>query len=422
MKTNVKILKNGIRLVTIPMVDNPAVTVLVMVSTGSQYETKNVAGISHFLEHMVFKGTTKRPSPLIITTELDSVGSDYNAFTGSEYTGYYAKATPDKLELITDVIADMYVDPIFDPKELEKEKGVIIEELRMYRDLPQRHVHEVFGKLVYGDQPAGRPIIGFEETVQSMTREDFIKYRTEHYVAGATSIFVSGTFDESKIEGLISEKFAKILTGQKLNKEKVVEVQTEAGLAIEVRPSDQTHLVMGVRTYPATDQRVPTLKMLAGVLGAGLSSRLFQKLREEMGVCYYVNAHNDFSTDHGMFAIAAGVDKKRIAEVIQVLISELNRLKTEFVSPDELKKVRDYLAGTLQLGLETSEARAEFAAFQYLLKNSFQTPEEIKEALEKVTPQMIQDVAKDIFVTKHLNLAIVGNVTEPEKIKEILKF
>lgn len=422
MKTNTTILKNGIRLVTIPMVDNPAVTVLVMVSAGSKYETKELGGISHFLEHMTFKGTTRRPSPLIISTELDSIGADYNAFTGQEYTGYYAKSSPDRLETIVDVLADMYINPLFDEKEMEKEKGVIVEELRMYRDLPQRHVHNVFMQLVYGDQPAGREIGGTEETVKSFTRDHFIKYRDQHYVAEATTIVVAGTFDETKITELISDKFSMMLTNKKMDKEKVNDTQTEPALRIEKRPTDQTHLILGVRTYGVTDAKVPVLKLISGVLGAGLSSRLVQKLREEMGVCYYVNAHNDLYTDHGLFTISAGVDKQRLPEVIQTLIAELNRLKNELISPEELKKTRDYLKGTLQLGLETSDSRAEFAGYQYILKNKFQTPDEITQALEAVTPEMIRDVARDIFVTEHLNLAVIGNVEDEKKIKALLNF
>ena len=205
MKFNKTILKNGLRVITVPMKDNPTVTVLMMVEAGSKYETKEINGLSHFLEHMCFKGTTKRPKAIDISQELDTVGAQYNAFTSQEYTGYYAKADFKHLDLLLDVVSDMYLNPIFEDKEIEKEKGVIIEEINMYEDLPHRKVQEIFMKLLYGDQPAGWDIAGTKDNIKNIKRSDFLDYRRKHYVPSATTLVVAGRFDEKKVSPIFKK-------------------------------------------------------------------------------------------------------------------------------------------------------------------------------------------------------------------------
>jgi predicted Zn-dependent peptidase len=246
---NKKILPNGLRIITIPMKDTPTVTVLVMVEAGSKYETKDISGLSHFLEHMCFKGTVKRPSALIISRELDSIGSHYNAFTSEEYTGYYAKAASKHAMKILDVVSDIYLNPTFPPAEIEKEKGVIIEEINMYRDLPQRHVQELFMTLLYGDQAVGWGIAGSKETVQSMTQKHFIDYRDSHYVAEATTVIVAGNFDEAAMIAAVEEKFAAIPVSKKIIKAPVNEKQSMPAILSETRSTDQSHIVLGVRAF-----------------------------------------------------------------------------------------------------------------------------------------------------------------------------
>src|SRR3989344_4760893 len=282
------ILKNGLRIVLAPQADSLTVTVLVLVATGSKYETKEINGISHFLEHLCFKGTKKRPTALAITSELDGIGSEYNAFTGEEYTGYHAKVEARHTDKILDIISDLYVNPIFDPAEIEKEKGVIIEELNMYEDLPMRKVQEVFTELLYGDQPAGWPIAGKKEIIRRLTREEIVKYRGAHYVANATAIIVSGGFNEKKILEKIGSSFKNILTAKKDGKVKTEDRQSAPALKIQPKESDQTHLVLGVRAYNVSDERRFALGVLADILGGGMSSRLFQKVRDELGAAYYI--------------------------------------------------------------------------------------------------------------------------------------
>ncbi|MEI8248898.1 MAG: pitrilysin family protein [Candidatus Taylorbacteria bacterium] len=422
MKINKTTLPTGLRLITVPMVDNPSAMVLVMVEAGSKYEDKKTNGLSHFLEHMVFKGTTKRPNASMISKELDSIGAQHNAFTGQEYTGYYAKVAAHKLDRAIDIVSDMYQHPLFDQAEAEKEKGVIIEELRMYEDLPQRHVHDVLNELMFGDQPVGWKIIGTEENIKAFTREQLLTYRGEHYVAGSTIVVVAGSFDEKNISAQIEKAFASIPAGTGKGKVAVKYSQSIPQVAVAHKDVQQTHLAFGIRTFSVFDDRIPAIKVLSVLLGGGMSSRLFLRMREELGICYYVSAHHSAYTDHGDITISAGVDNARVDQAIQGILSECIRLKNERVTDEELRKVKDYMSGMTMLGLETSDARAEFVGDQEIIQKKIATPEERIALIEKVSPEDIQKVAREVFVDEGLNLAVVGNYKDGDPFKKYLTF
>jgi predicted Zn-dependent peptidase len=393
-----------------------------MVSAGSKYEVKKTNGISHFLEHMVFKGTPKRPKAIDISRELESLGAQYNAFTSQEYTGYYAKVNPEHVDIALDVVSDIYLHPLLDKNEIEKEKGVIVEEIRMYKDMPQRHIHDLFMNLVYGDAPAGWNIAGTEENVRGFSQTDFIKYRDKHYVAEATTVVVSGSFDEKEIIKKIKEVFQNISTHKKQNKIKVKEAQEKPEVLVQFKETDQAHLVLGVRSFDIKSKYDPILTVLVTLLGKGMSSRLFQKLRDEMGVGYYIRAEHDAYTDHGLFTISAGVDTKRTEEVIKVLLAECMKVIDGPISAQELKKVKDYICGSFMLGLETSDARAEYVAINNILKGKIESPKEEIEKIQKVTVQDVKMIAKKIFVDKSLNLAIIGPYKDKKVFSQILSF
>jgi predicted Zn-dependent peptidase len=315
----------------------------------------------------------------------------------------------------------MCQDPLFDDKEIEKEKGVIIEELRMYRDLPQRHVHDILSSLLHGDQPAGWSIIGTEQTIRSFNRDTFVTYRNEHYVASATTVIVSGAFDEKTIQEKIEQAFSAVPTTPKQSKIAVTEVQTEPGIKIEPKETDQTHLVIALRTFPVLDPRLPTMQVMSTVLGGGMSSRLFHKMREELGICYYVKAIHDPYTDHGDLTISAGVDNSRVDIAIREILAECDRMKDELVPDAELKKAKDYIAGTTMLELETSDARAEFAGVEEALKHSVEAPEEHIRRVNAVTAEDVRNLARQVFVDAGLNLALVGR-SKAETLRPILRF
>ncbi|MFH1759230.1 MAG: pitrilysin family protein [Patescibacteria group bacterium] len=401
------ILNNGLRIITVPQ-DGLSATVLVLVEAGSKYETKKINGLSHFLEHMCFKGTARRPSALAISSELDQLGSEYNAFTGQEYTGYYAKVKSDYLETAVDIIADLYSNPVFNIEEIEKEKGVIIEELNMYEDMPPHKAAQLFEELLYGDQPAGWPIGGKKEVIRRLGRDDFIKYRGRHYVAKATAVVVAGAFNEKQVIKQLKNSFTGVPSAKKFGKIKTKESQKTSQATVFNKKSDQTHIVLGCRAFDIFDERKYTLEVLNNILGGGMSSRLFQVVREQLGAAYYIKSHRVTYSDHGYWAAYAGVDHKKISEVLTAILQEMKRLTIEKVSGEELRRAKNHLSGQEVLGLETSDAQAMYYGMQEILQKDILNPKEWLKKFRAVTADNIQKVAQQIFKDKNLNLAVVG--------------
>ncbi|OGJ01563.1 hypothetical protein A3G98_01670 [Candidatus Nomurabacteria bacterium RIFCSPLOWO2_12_FULL_37_8] len=422
MQFSKKVLKNGLRVVTVPMKDNPTVTVLVLVEAGSKYETKKVNGISHFLEHMCFKGTVKRPKAVDISKELDALGSQYNAFTAQEYTGYYAKSDAKHFRKIFDIVSDIYLNSTFPDAEMQKEKGVIIEEINMYEDMPQRHVQDLIMKLLYGDTPAGWNIAGDKKNILNMKRDDFVVYKKKHYLPEATVLIVAGQVTERQVMSEVNRIFRTIRRGKKGRKVKVKERQIKPEVLVNFKKTDQTHFVLGVRTYDLFSKQNAVFSVLGGILGGGMSSRLFVKLREEMGVGYYVRAYNDAYTDHGFFQISAGVDNKRIEEVIEAVLEECRKLKNSKVDVEELNKVKECLIGNMKLSLESTDDIANFYGGQELLKRNMKGALEKAKEIRKVTTSQIQNLAKDIFKNNRLNLALIGPFKNRNQFFKILNF
>ena len=415
------ILPNGLRVVLVPQPESLATTVLVLVEAGSKYETKNINGVSHFLEHLCFKGTKKRPTALSISSELESVGAVSNAFTGQEVTGYYSKVRSEKLDVILDIISDIYLNPVFNEKEIEKEKGVVIEELNMYEDTPMRRVSEFFVNLLYGDQPAGWDIGGTKEVIKSLRKEEIVKYRSRHYVAKATTVVVAGAFNEAEVFNKVKNLFSGIPTDLKFAKVKTKEYQTKPAVLVKHKESDQTHIVIGFRAFDMFDKRRYALDVLADILGGGMSSRLFQKVREELGAAYYVKAGADLFTDHGFFAVAAGLDNRRCHEVIKAILEEFRKIVSRPVSAADLAKSKNHLTGRLMIELETSDELASFYGQQEVFYKKMMTPKELLKRIESVSAKDVFNVAKDIMKNKHLNLALIGPFKDKREFEKILK-
>lgn len=422
MHFNKTILSNGLRVITAPMTDNPTVTVLVLVEAGSKYETKEINGLSHFLEHMCFKGTKKRPTAMDISHELDSIGAQYNAFTAQEFTGYYAKAHSRHALLILDVVSDIYLNSNLTEAEMEREKGVIIEEINMYNDLPQRKVQDIFMRLLYGDQPAGWDIAGTKENVSRMKRSDFVDFRNRFYTAPSTLVIASGSFNESEMIESINKLFSDSSSKLGLGKLKIKESQTKPAILVENKKTDQTHFILGVRTFDLYDKRSTVLKVLAGVLGGGMSSRLFQTMRERLGICYYVGASPDSFTDHGYFTVSAGVRNDRLNEAVLEVLKEFSLLKEKIVPEKELSKVKEYLIGNMYLGLESSDSVADFYGFQEIVNKPIKTADEIAKEINSVLAEDIKNLASEIFVDKGLNLSIIGPERNEKELLQMLTF
>jgi predicted Zn-dependent peptidase len=333
------------------------------------------------------------------------MGASYNAFTSQEMTSYYIKARNESFDKILDVIADMYLNPVFHEKEIEKERGVIIEEINMYEDTPQRRVQELFMGLVYGDQPAGWDIAGRKEVIRRLTRGDFIKYRDAHYVGKATAIVVAGGFDENGIENKIEKFFSELSQGEKSPKVPVKEEQSTPAELVKHKDSDQTHLVMGFRAFDVFDERRLALEVLADIL---------------LGAAYYVRASADLYSDHGLLTMTAGVDHKKIDIVIKAALEEFARLKEEEVGGEELERAKEHLVGNLYLSLETSDELAFYYALQEVQKLPLTAPDELAWKIKAVSPGEIKSVANEIFRSERLNLAVIGPFKE-KSFGDILK-
>jgi len=421
-KSNKILLKNNLRVISVPMADALTTTILILDEAGSEYETRKNNGVSHFLEHMCFKGTEKRLSSLDITSELDAVGAAYNAFTSNQYTGYYAKVQPKYFDEILDIISDIYLNPVFNQREIEKERGVIIEEINMYEDLPMRRVQEFFTNLLYGDQPAGWDIAGKKEIIRRINRNDFIEYQKNHYLGKSTTVVVTGNFNEKEAVKKIESAFSGIRTGKKIQKLKTVESQKSPRIFLKMKETDQAHLVVGVRAFDIFDKRKYAIDLLADILGGGMSSRLFQKIREEMGAAYYVKVEADLLSDHGFLTVSAGVDNNKVSEAIKAVVEEFERLVKEPIEKEELQRVKDRCVGGLIMGLETSDQLAGFYGGQEIITKKIVSPEETIKKIQAVKVEEISAVAKDIFKNNKLNLAIIGPFKEKPRFEQILKF
>jgi len=414
-------LKNGLRIITIPKKNTQSLTVLVLVGTGSKYERKETNGISHFLEHMYFKGTKKRPSATAIAETLDKVGGIYNAFTSEEYTGYFAKVAAQHFELALGWVSDIFLNSLLPEKEIEKEKGVIIEEINMIYDNPMSYVQTLWPKLLYGDQPAGWDVAGTKETVSKMTREKLIDYTEKQYVASNTIVSIAGNFNEPLAIKKVKEFFSKIKTTKPIKKPRVIEQQQKPNLLLHFRETDQTHLCLGVRAFDLFHPKRYVQDLLSVILGGMMSSRLFEKIRAELGIAYYINTNSEANPDTGFLFTQTGIDNKNVEKGILTILKEYKKISQERVPVSELKKAKDYLKGKTTLLLESSDAQASFYTGQELLEKKILTPEEIFKKIDQVSQDDILKVAKDIFQPQKLNLALIGPFKDKKTFEKLLK-
>jgi len=414
------ILKNGLRIITVPQKGTRAVTVLVLVGTGSKYETKEISGISHFLEHLFFKGTKKRPNPLAVITPLDKIGGIYNAFTSEEYTGYFAKVEASQMELALDWVSDIYLNSLLPKKEIEKERGVIIEEINMYLDTPVIYIGELWKTLLYGDQPAGWDVAGTKQSVAKMSREQILNYMKTQYVAKNTIICIAGKIVPSQVINKVKKYFSKIKKTPVEEKFPVKEKQTKPQSLIYFKKTDQTHLALGVKAFNLFHPQRYALELLETILGGMMSSRLFVEIREKLGIAYYVKTNVEINPDTGYLVTQAGIDNDKIEKAISTILKEYKKMSQKKISEEELKKAKDNIKGKMALLLESSDARASFYAGQELLENRILTPEEVFKKIDQISQDDILKVAKDIFQPKKLNLALIGPFKEEIKFKKLL--
>lgn len=415
-------LQNGLRLITVPLEHATSITSLILVATGSKHETADIKGISHFLEHMFFKGTEKRPSTLEISEVLDSVGGQYNAFTSKEMTGYWAKVDKQHEDVALDWISDIFLNSKFPEEEVQREKGVIIEELNMYLDTPTIYVTELWEELLYGDQPAGWRIVGEKDTINSFDREKIVDYFQKHYSSENTIICVAGAIDEKEIAKKVDSIFKSVESRKVEQKLNVVEKQDIPGILLHKKQTDQMHFCLGVRAYNLFDDKKYALSLLSVILGGNMSSRLFIKVRERNGLAYSIHTSADHSTDTGYLVTQAGIDSKNLEKSVQLILEEYRDIKANGVTPRELQKAKDYLKGAMSLSLDSSDSQASFYALQELLEGKMLTPEDKFKKIDAVTVEDVKRIAEEIFVPEKLNLAAIGPVgsEKEEELRKIL--
>jgi len=408
-------LKNGLRIITVPQKTAQSLTVLVLVGTGSKYENKEINGISHFLEHMYFKGTKKRPTFLEVAETLDKIGGIYNAFTGENYTGYFAKVAFPFFDTALDWVSDIYLNSLLPEEEIKKEKGVIIEEINMYYDHPMSYVGVLWSELLYGDQPAGWPIAGTKESVSGIDREKLVDYMKKQYVASNTIVCASGKIDQLSAINKIKRVFSQISDQEPFSKPKVIEDQNKPATLLNFRETDQTHICFGARAYNMFHPQRYAIEVLSVILGGMMSSRLFGEIREKLGLAYYIRTDSISDPDTGSVVTQAGIENKNIEKAIAVILREYKKISQVKVSAGELKKAKDYMKGKAALELESSDAKASFYAGQELLENRILAQEEIFKKIDKVAASDILKAARDIFSPKNLNLALIGPIKDKEK-------
>lgn len=412
-------LPNQVRLVLVPHQEALTASLLILVKVGSRQESQKISGASHFIEHLMFKGTKKRPTTLDLSKELDGVGADFNAFTGKDYTGYYIKSDAKNLSLAIDILSDMLLHSKLEKSEIEREKGVIVEEINMYEDNPIMYIDDLLEQTMYDHHPLGRSIAGTRETVKKMSRSDLINYKNKFYTGRQIVICLSGNFTDSHLKEL-KTKFKFKPSVKNIPIESIRLKQNQPRLALKFKETEQTQIALGFPAYAYADKRIYALQLLAVILGGNMSSRLFLQVRERNGLAYFIRSFLSVYEDTGALIIQAGLDKTRVEKALKLIVAELKKIK-QGVTAVELKRAKEYIFGKTALDLEDTAHLAQWYGQQELMLGRLLTPEEKKQKITAVTQKDIKIVAQDIIKINKASLAVIGPFKDSGQFKNILK-
>ncbi|MCM8745959.1 insulinase family protein [Thermomicrobium sp. CFH 73360] len=407
-------LANGIRIVTSRMPHVRSATIIIYVRVGSRYESAYLAGISHFLEHMLFKGTERRPDPVLISEAIEGVGGIMNASTGRESTDYWVKVPSAHVGLAFDVLADMLRHSLFDPVELEKERHVIVEEIHGIRDTPDDYIHDLVDQALWNGHPLGRPIIGSEETVEAITRDELIAYLHEHYRADRLVVAAAGDLVHEQVVELVEQYFGDLKPGPPADSHPARLADARPCVQLLDRPTEQAHLCVAWPALPYTDERRFVQGMLDAVLSSGMSSRLFKEIRERQGLAYEVYGYLREYADVGQGVVYTGTDVERAERALRAVRNELEKLVREPVPTEELERMKELRVGRIVMGLEDSRAVASWIGGQELVFGEVLTPEEVIARIRAVTSEEIQALAQELFRPDRFALAVIGPFDDPE--------
>ena len=412
--------KTGLKLQAIEMPGTNVVTTMVLVGAGSRYETKLDTGLSHFLEHMFFKGATKYPTPKAVSEAVDSFGGEFNAFTGKEYAGYYVKSGKENLHTSLDVLSDMLIDAKFPEAEIEKERGVILEEMAMYQDAPMYQISWDFERLTFGDQPLGWDQIGTAEVVKNITRDQFVAYKESQYVAENMVIVCAGAVTESTLDDM--ENAFPVSDSPR----GIPPTHFDASFAtdttkLRIKKTEQYHLSFGVRTPAETDPRFAALKVLGVALGGNMSSRMFQRVREEQGLCYSIRTQVDEYSDTGLMTTRAGVKVGEALKAVAAIRQEYDLAANNGITQEECDKAINYLVGKTDLSTEDTEDVAHEYAKNALLYNNVESYDDWKQKVRAVKLEDVNALATELLQPANFRFAGIGPSLEEEELKDLLK-
>lgn len=413
-------LPGGLIIATAEMPHMASVSLGLWVGVGGRYEPSALNGVSHFIEHMLFKGTRKR-SAKEISQAVEGIGGYLNAFTGEETTCFYSKARHDRFDDLLDVLADMFLNSEFAPLEIEKERAVIKEELAMYLDQPQHQVQELLNATLWPDQPLGRPLTGTVKTLDALTRDDLVGFRRSNYVTGATLIAAAGNLSHSSVVRSLARFASRFQVGRPPRFSPVRTDQTGPRVTLFTRKTEQTQLALGLRTCSRHDPRRFALRLLNTLLGENMSSRLFQVVREDRGLAYNIYSSLSFFDDTGDLVISAGLDTANLAKTLKLILRELRRLREEPAAAGELRRARDYVIGQIDLSLENTESQMMWMGEQLLGYRKIVPAAQIKRRLARVSPADIRSAARDFIQPDRLNLALVSSLKSDAGIRRLMR-
>ena len=422
MKPKKYTLKNGMTALLVPQAGATSMTLMAFAKVGSRYETKSINGVSHFVEHLMFKGTKKRPDTLTISKELDRYGAEYNAFTSKDMTAYYIKIDAKHTDLAVDILHDMLSSSVFDATEINRERGVIIEEINMYEDNPRMHIEDLLEGALFPGNTLGWNIAGPREVIKHVSRTELVGYRDRYYIPSRMTVVVAGKLAPG-ILPLLNKTFGAIHRPKTKHDRAFTRFRPpknlKQALAFQKKNTEQVQLGLAFHGLPYGDQRLPAASLLAIILGGNMSSRLFIQVRERRGLCYSIHASHQALEDTGVFSIMSGLKKTAVSEATKVILDELKQMTREKISAEELKRAKDYLRGKIVLAFEDSSSQADWYGKLWLFEHDVVTPEERLRQIDRVTPADIQAVAKTIFRKEHMAQAVIGPFKNSTHVKQL---
>ena len=413
-------LDSGLRIITENLKSTKAVTILILAGAGSRYETKDINGISHFLEHMFFKGANKYKNTREVSETIDSIGGEFNAFTGKEYAGYYVKVASEQVETAMDVLSDMLLNARFDTKEINKERGVILEEYNMYQDTPMYQIGWDFERLIFGDQPLGWDQIGTPDFIKKVTQKQFQDYKRKLYTPDNIVLTLAGDIDHEEGKKLAEQYFTFDREKKAYEFEALKSLGNKEKVYLHEKKTEQAHIIVGGKSYKEMHEDHWAEKLLSIILGGNMSSRMFLSVREAQGLCYYIRTHTDNFVDSGIFSTGAGVQIGGIDDAIQGILQEYEKIRTEKIPEKELQKAKNFMKGKLVLSLEDSEQFAHLLGKYELLHDTLASPQDIMEKVESVTVDDVYRVAQDILKPKNMHIGVIGPYDDKKRFEKLL--